>query len=453
METKRGDINYCEKSKMRTATPFVLISLMVVSLTSLKRYNHYRKFRLAAVALTRRQQRIVIKRQIHSLRLFILCLFSVLFSIWTNVDAHDVHNPFTDGGCLYQRKANWTKKRVCTSNDPPEHEKLGYCTPNIFEYGEIRIASQNWESAFFETWILQTVLSEMLGVPTSVETAKPNTTVDFYDPLARFEYGFSDGWTCLERAKELGDCSLVSNDTEYECCAHFVPELWNLDAVFNQQAQDIIEPATGMGTIGEEFWFVPKFTAERDPTLTSYLGLEGEENRRKLAETFKRPTRWGEYCQEVSETNCTEPDNFATRAPIDSMEADSFFVSPDYFGFFRNTSKNDCDANPFNCTGHIIDYPCGWTSVWIVFCCLELMCVCFVYLTTSCTHLCSVYTTILFCSFSMFFLRLIGWVLPLKETVEKAEPRDIRTMRWSKYFALPIIARLISLVFGGNLRR
>jgi hypothetical protein len=376
-----------------------------------------------------------------SLPLFVLCLLSVLLtSRPNNVNAQDVKNPFTDGGCLYQRKANWTKKRVCTSNDTPENEKLGYCEPNIFDYGEIRILSQNWESSFFETWILQTVLSEMLGVPTSVETAKRNVTVDFYDPSARVEYGVSDDSGCLERANDLGDCSLVSHDNEYECCAHFIPELWNLDAVFRKEFESIIEPATGMGTIGEEFWFVPKFTAERDPTLTSYLGLAGEKNRRKLAETFKRPTRWGEYCQGVSQLNCTEPDSVAIRAPIDSIEADSFFVPPHYFGFFQNTSKNDCGANPLNCTGHIIDYPCGWTSVWIVYRCLDLMS-CLVYLSTMNTHLLSVFTVIMFYYFSMFSLRLIGWVLPLKGTVEKLEPRDIHTMRWSKYFVLLIIAR------------
>ena len=103
--------------------------------------------------------------------------------------ASQVTNPFVDGGCLFQRKEGWRKKRVCTSEDPPEHETLGYCVPNEFGYQEIRIASQNWESSFFETWILQVVLSEILGVPTSVETAAADVKVDLYDVENRFEYG------------------------------------------------------------------------------------------------------------------------------------------------------------------------------------------------------------------------------------------------------------------------
>jgi hypothetical protein len=87
-------------------------------------------------------------------------------------------NPYVDGGCLYQLKPNWTKKRICTSEDTSDHINKGYCQPDdSFQYPEIRIASQNWESAFFETWILQVVLSEILGVPTSVESGLPDVKV------------------------------------------------------------------------------------------------------------------------------------------------------------------------------------------------------------------------------------------------------------------------------------
>jgi hypothetical protein len=72
--------------------------------------------------------------------------------VMQDTNASDLQNPFTNGGCLYERMSNWTKKRVCSSDDPPDYEQLGYCEKNIFDYPEIRIASQNWESAIFETW-------------------------------------------------------------------------------------------------------------------------------------------------------------------------------------------------------------------------------------------------------------------------------------------------------------
>jgi hypothetical protein len=90
-------------------------------------------------------------------------------------------NPYSDGGCLKQLKSNWTKKRVCSSDDPPEFAEMGYCEhEETFNYTEIRISSQNWESAFFQTWILQVILSEILGVPTTVETGLPDVKVCSY---------------------------------------------------------------------------------------------------------------------------------------------------------------------------------------------------------------------------------------------------------------------------------
>jgi hypothetical protein len=53
-------------------------------------------------------------------------------------------------GCLAKMLPGWKKLRVCNSEDPPEAAELGICrTPGI-NYGEIRIASQNWEAAMFE---------------------------------------------------------------------------------------------------------------------------------------------------------------------------------------------------------------------------------------------------------------------------------------------------------------
>ena len=107
--------------------------------------------------------------------------------------------------------------------------------------------------------------------------------------------------------------------------------------------------------------FIPKFTAERDPSLLSYIGLQGEKNRQKLADRFLRPTLYKDYCSEVSLDNCTTPDNTTSRPPADEDEADSYYVPGVYPGYFRKTWRNFSNET-YNATGHLIDYPCDWTS-------------------------------------------------------------------------------------------
>jgi hypothetical protein len=122
-----------------------------------------------------------------------------------------------------------------------------------------------------------------------------------------------------------------------------------------------------LGALGQESWFVTKFTAAQDPTIVSYMGLQSQENRHKLAETFLRPTEWKDYCYcaLVTVDNCSTDDGVAKRPPQDESEYNRIFVDGDgdglYTGHFRKTEENECDTYPNNCTGHIADYPCGWT--------------------------------------------------------------------------------------------
>jgi hypothetical protein len=210
-----------------------------------------------------------------------------------------------------------------------------------------------------------------LGVPATLETGVPNVNLDFHDKELRFGYGAGNNFTCLENAlKYNGDCSLANKDTlnplnnEYEPCAHFVPEVWTtqLTRIGDMADQGIVEEPEGLGVVGQMNWWIPKFTAERDPTLLTYFGLAGEENRRKLAETFHRPTTWADYCNEESPTQCLEDDGVAQRAPLTDEEAGSYFDERYFTGYFRNTTENDCDTFPDSCTGHIADFPCGWSS-------------------------------------------------------------------------------------------
>ena len=281
------------------------------------------------------------------------------------------------------------RKRVCNSDDPPEAAATGHCqAPDpALGYTEIRIATQNWESVFLEAWMLQIVLQEVVGVPVTLETGSPHVQLDFYHSDMAYGWGTGNDWSMVEATREIhADCRHVprfveteksnidattttghSNDaaTIYQPCAHVIPEVWATQShnLAQLQREGTIEAPLGLGVIGQQGWFIPRFVAQHDPTLLTYFGLAGEQNRRKLAETFLRPTTWGDYCTHVSLTVCQLPDVVASRAPVNDQEASLYFAGFDTFtGHFRKTEENDCDTHPDTCTGHIADYPCGWSS-------------------------------------------------------------------------------------------
>lgn len=276
-------------------------------------------------------------------------------------------------GCLYNKLSSHKQLRVCNSEDYLESDvdpvESGACRAPEFDYLEVRIKCQDWESVIFGSWVLQILLSEVLGVPTTLETGRPDAVMQYYDEEARFQFGTtSNNLQAFRNAVELGngDCrNIVQNSTDpedYLNCAHVIPEVWTARSKQVQEyiREDILDPPLALGALGVEGWYIPKFTAEADPTLTSWIGLQGEENRHKLAKTFKRPTSWKDYCEEVSPTNCTVPDPIAQRAPEDDREGSRLHSSGLYTGFFRPTERGDCNAHPDTCTGHIGDFPCGW---------------------------------------------------------------------------------------------
>ena len=205
--------------------------------------------------------------------------------------------------------------------------------------------NRNWESPWLFNWVIQILLSELLDVPTSTETGKYTEKMNFYDPESHFEYGTNGDLEALTASYEVGgDCSLLDNTGEegYVGCAHFTPEVWEteVERVQTLIRQGILEPSEGLGVLGQEAWYMPKRLAEEDPSLLSYLGLMGEKNRRKLAETFPRPVTWKIYCDEVSASNCTMDDGAAARYPEEN-EYDRMYVEGLYIGHFRKTEKND----------------------------------------------------------------------------------------------------------------
>jgi hypothetical protein len=274
---------------------------------------------------------------------------------------------------------------------------------------------------YVEAFLLQIILSEFLQVPTSIETGAPGSGMNFYNPLRRYGTGTVYDVESLQYATWYdGDCleAMRHNDgtsrpydptvlsavddytthysyygggddgedgeddddgrtrTMYIPCAHIVPEIWDRYPAWEMERDQIIEAPQGLGVLGQEGWYVPRFTGRRDPSLLSYLGLEQYPNstdhevRRKLASMFLRPVTYQDYCTEVSTTNCTVPDGVASRPPngTDGREMDSYFWQDDegqvpiYTGYFRPTDENNCTAYPDTCTGHLADYPCGWTA-------------------------------------------------------------------------------------------
>ena len=154
---------------------------------------------------------------------------------------------------------------------------------------------------------------------------------------------------------------LLLNLTSFESPS---TETWNghtasLNKLKDEQA---IETPGGLGALAEQMWFMRRKTAMEYPAFLSYLGLRGDENRARIAEVFKRPTTWSDYCKYVSEDNCETPDKYAQRAPSLEGEENMYHVSDFYTGYFRATEKNNCTESPDTCTGHIVDYPCGWSS-------------------------------------------------------------------------------------------
>jgi hypothetical protein len=270
-------------------------------------------------------------------------------------------NPYIRG-CLQSLHPEWRDRwRVCNSHDPPELRGV-ICeeSPFVDDYLEIRVASGNWASATALAWLAQIVLSELLGVPSSVEAGGFGRTRNFYD----FEGKMDDDTNVPGSAVAVpsngtifseygGDCGALENtEDDYTPCAHFFPELWG---GFRQTTQafvqeKLIEPVQGIGVLAKESWFVTAFTAKDDPTVVSYYGLMGEENRQKLAGMFKRPTTWREYCELVSTSNCSVPDATAQRYP-DEDESTKIFSEGLFTGHFRFTEANNCTQWPTNCTG------------------------------------------------------------------------------------------------------
>ncbi len=262
--------------------------------------------------------------------------------------------------------------RVCNSDDfraeaegeegdgeteTPTTPTTPNCLENAFDYFEIRIHNANWESVIFLSWINQIMLMEIMKVPATVGlNSKDTGKTSFYSPVNSLEYSSKAyAFDALENP--------VGCETTDEDCVDVMPEVWNgqMPKVTSMVQEGTIDALDWCGQVGKLGFYIPQVTASKDPTLLSHYGLQGEENRQKLAETFRRPTTWAEYCEEVSTSNCTVADDFAESYPPEGSES-KYFVGGSYTGYFRMLPQNNCTEFPDTCTGYMVGPPCTWST-------------------------------------------------------------------------------------------
>jgi hypothetical protein len=288
-------------------------------------------------------------------------------------------NPY-QRGCLATRLPDDVRfqNRVCNSNDNnttvgvadgnDQDATPGLCQqPDYFVYDEIRIHNGNWESSIFLSWIMQIVLMEIVHVPVTIGLGPDTSAGSFYNERNTLEYSTTAyPFEAIKEATRVGDCRQSSSE-----CTHVLPEVWNGQIAEWTKALDTgdIDPVEGNGQVGKGSWYVPYFTATRDNSLVNFYGLRGEYNRHKLADAFRRPTTWKEYCEDVSLTNCTTLRNVNSLADVVAFryptpdEESLYYAGPgNYLGHFRLTDANNCTLNPTTCAGHIIGPPCSWST-------------------------------------------------------------------------------------------
>mmetsp|Transcript_24903 Transcript_24903/g.61262 ORF Transcript_24903/g.61262 Transcript_24903/m.61262 type:complete len:912 (-) Transcript_24903:49-2784(-) len=264
-------------------------------------------------------------------------------------------NPFIDG-CLKRIDPKPEhSKRHCNSDDTDETN----CRVSPFNYPEIRVHNQNWVVAIFFSWIIQVSLMELLDVPVTIGLGDDSMKSSFYYIENAMPYSKSSyAWDALQKANELGgNCLLTDED-----CAHVIPDVWlGQQKKYDQEYVDgQLDYLGGNGQVGKVGWYIPKFTARRHPFSITHMGLS--QDRHRLAEVFKRPTTWADYCHEVSASNCSSPDEVAASYPLEANMGKYF--GDGFIGHFRATEENNCTgaANNDTCTGHIVGAPCSWST-------------------------------------------------------------------------------------------
>ena len=163
--------------------------------------------------------------------------------------------------------------RICNSDDAPHLLDNGVCKMKdaIFNYTELRIAPNDWESPIFITWVIQIILSEILGVPVSIESgskekAGQSKFLNFYDLNNSFFFPPNNAFSSLHEANmHGGECTGKAEKP----CAHFMPEVWVTPP--EDFKNNVTVQANGMATrLGI---YTSKYTVEKYPSFAGYVGL------------------------------------------------------------------------------------------------------------------------------------------------------------------------------------
>ncbi|CAJ1946684.1 unnamed protein product [Cylindrotheca closterium] len=261
----------------------------------------------------------------------------------------------------------FNKKRICNSNDKNVNsssimnDEDPLCRESEFPYLEVRIHQGDWESSVMTAWIYQIVLMELVGVPATVGLTGDSTHLaNFYSMENEFVYSTTS--YSPEGLKMSNRVIAGCNETE-EACVHVLPVVWSgqKDVLNELFEQDEISLPSPNGMLGATGLFLPISTARDYPQLTSFLGYQGESNRRLLAQLFKRPTTWKQYCDEISSIKCSSPDGVAFRYPPSDEEGKKYFLQGQFMGHFETTRESDC-SRTLDCTGYIVGPPCDFTN-------------------------------------------------------------------------------------------
>jgi hypothetical protein len=110
---------------------------------------------------------------------------------------------------------------------------------------------------------LQILLSEILGVPTSLEPGLPNTRINYYDTTGAVDYGEIVTYEAFENAHKYTDCRLLKEhndnlvdgtDAVYQPCLNFIPEFWSTTGPWVTESinRGTLEPLAALGVLARE---------------------------------------------------------------------------------------------------------------------------------------------------------------------------------------------------------
>lgn len=156
-------------------------------------------------------------------------------------------NPFAKSGCLqnlekiYRVQAGQDSQsfqdrsflpRVCNSDDDQTQQKDEEdCTRGSLYDEEIRIKPGPWETSILSSWVYQIILSEIFGVPTTMENGMSHdgSSLSFYDSKPEIPFVYSTHGADVEALQEAdrvdGNC-LQSEKP----CAHVIPEVLDIES-------------------------------------------------------------------------------------------------------------------------------------------------------------------------------------------------------------------------------